>query len=144
LVPVNVNYNPRRDFRPHQLSARVINDFLNFHVNNVTRGTSLGHAIVCADTSATRNRGLLKHTHLNPGEGLWIVPCEGVHTFFMKFALDLVYVDRAKKVKKVVRNVPPWRMSFCITAHSIIELPVGTIDETGTAPGDQLEMVKQG
>ena len=110
----------------------------------MTRGTDLGDSIDLADTSATRNRGLLKHTGLEPGHGLWIVPCEGVHTFFMKFSLDLVYIDRSRRVKKVVRAVPPWRMSFCLTAHSVIELPVGVIDQTGTAKGDQLETVKLG
>jgi len=110
----------------------------------VTRGTDLGDSIDLADTSASRNRGLLKHTGLEPGHGLWIVPCEGVHTFFMKFPLDLVYIDRARRVKKVVRAVPPWRMSLCLTAHSVIELPVGVIDQTGTAKGDQLETVKLG
>ena len=110
----------------------------------MTRGTDLGDSIDLADTSASRNRGLLKHTGLEPGHGLWIVPCEGVHTFFMKFPLDLVYIDRARRVKKVVRAVPPWRMSLCLTAHSVIELPVGVIDQTGTAKGDQLETVKLG
>ncbi len=63
--------------------------------------------------------------------------------FFMKFAIDLVYVSRARHVKKVVRAIAPWRLSLCLSAHSVIELPVGTIDRTGTAPGDQLEFEKQ-
>lgn len=103
----------------------------------------LGETIVRADTSATRRTGLLKHTSLEAGHGLWIVPCQGIHMFFMKFALDIVYVNRAKVVKKVVRAVHPWRISLCLTAHSVLELPVGTIDRTGTAPGDILEVTKQ-
>ena len=95
-----------------------------------------------ADTSATRNVGLLKHKGLNAGEGLWIVPCEGVHTFFMKFAIDLVYVDRKLKVRKVRNAVPPWRLSACLTAHSILELPAGTAHQTGTQPGDELAFEK--
>jgi uncharacterized membrane protein (UPF0127 family) len=109
-------------------------------VRNVSRGTLLGDAIETAETSATRNKGLLSRHGLGPGEGLWIVPCEGVHTFFMKFALDLVYIDRKKRVRKAVRNVRPWRMSFCLPAHSVIELPVGVIDASGTIAGDQLEI----
>ncbi|MGB0125511.1 MAG: DUF192 domain-containing protein, partial [Silvibacterium sp.] len=76
---------------------------------------------------------------LSAGEGLWIIPCESVHTFFMKFPIDLVYLDRSKLVKKVTSNVPPWRLSACLSAHSIIELPSGTIHSTRTVPGDQLD-----
>ncbi len=98
----------------------------------------LGDAIDIADTSAKRTTGLLKHSELRAGEGLWIVPCEGVHTFFMKFALDLVYIDKKNVVRKVVRNVRPWRASLCLTAHGVVELPVGAIEGSGTQKGDQM------
>ena len=91
-----------------------------------------------ADTSAKRRTGLLKRERLEPGEGLWIVPCESVHTFFMKFPIDLVYLDRNRKVRKVRNAVAPWRLSACLLAHSVIELPAGTAAETGTQPGDEL------
>jgi uncharacterized membrane protein (UPF0127 family) len=77
---------------------------------------------------------------LPPGQGLWIVPCESVHTFFMKFAIDLVYLDRKKKVRKVRSAVPPWRVSACLLAHSVLELPAGTVKETLTAAGDEIEI----
>ena len=111
---------------------------MKYRLRNVTRGTVLGEAIDVADTSAKRATGLLKHTELRAGEGLWIVPCEGVHTYFMKFPLDLVYIDKKNVVRKVVRNVPPWRASFCLMAHSIVELPVGTIEGSATRKGDEL------
>jgi uncharacterized protein len=107
-------------------------------IRNQTRGTVLGDAIDRADTSEKRRTGLLKHTHLEPGHGLWIVPCESVHTFFMKFAIDLVYVDKQLKVRKVRHAVPPWRLSACLAAHSIIELAAGAAKESGTEAGDQL------
>lgn len=91
-----------------------------------------------ADTSAKRRTGLLKHKQLDPGDGLWITPCESVHTFFMKFAIDLVYLDREKKVRKIRHGVPPWRLSACLAAHSILELPPGTAKQTGTQRGDVL------
>jgi len=69
-------------------------------VRNHTRDTVLAHAVEVADTSAKRRTGLLKHEKLEPGEGLWIVPCESVHTFFMKFPIDLLYLDRRHKVRK--------------------------------------------
>ena len=95
-----------------------------------------------ADTSEKRRTGLLKHERLEPGEGLWIVPCESVHTFFMKFPIDLVYVDRHHKVRKVRNRVPAWRLSACLSAHSIVELPAGTVEESGTQVGDELAFDK--
>jgi len=107
-------------------------------VQNATRGTLIGNAIDCAETSAARRVGLLNHSGLEEGAGLWIVPCESVHTFFMKFCIDLVYIDRRHCVRSVVRRLAPWRLSMCLAAHSILELPGGTIDRTNTQKGDQL------
>lgn len=115
---------------------------MKFHVRNVTRGSLLGDSIERADTSATRKTGLLPRAGLEPGEGLWIVPCEGVHTFFMKFAIDVVFIDRKRRVRKLVPALRPWRMSLCLPAHSVIELPVGVIERTQTRKGDQLEVAK--
>ena len=115
-----------------------------YRLRNLTRGTSLGDAIDLADTSRKRRVGLLKHTELRPGEGLWIVPCESVHTFFMKFAIDLLYVDRKNIVRKIVPGVPPWRLSMCLSAHSIVELAAGSIEPTGTRKGDQLDFESLG
>lgn len=106
---------------------------------NLTRNTELATQAEVAETSAARSKGLLGRTDLPAGSGMWIVPCESVHTFFMKFPIDLVYIDRHRKVKKVRSSVPPWRLSACLSARSIIELPSGTILHTQTAPGDQLE-----
>jgi uncharacterized membrane protein (UPF0127 family) len=92
-----------------------------------------------ADTAAKRNKGLLGRACLAPGEGLWISPCEAVHTFWMQFPIDLVYLDRKNRIRKLVSAVPPWRLSACLRAHSVIELPSGTIRETQTQPGDTLE-----
>ncbi|HJT86306.1 MAG TPA: DUF192 domain-containing protein [Bryobacteraceae bacterium] len=109
---------------------------------NQTRGTLIADAADIADTSAKRRTGLLKHERLNPGEGLWILPCESVHTFFMKFAIDLVYLDKKNKVRKVCHAVAPWRVSACFRAHSIVELPAGAIHQSGTQVGDELVLEK--
>jgi uncharacterized membrane protein (UPF0127 family) len=95
-----------------------------------------------ADTSAKRRTGLLKHTSLQPGEGLWIAPCEGVHTFGMKFPIDVIYLSRKKQVLKARRVMVQRRISFCLRAYSVLELPAGTLAETGTVAGDQLEFEK--
>jgi len=109
-------------------------------VRNQTRNTILADAAEVADTSEKRRTGLLKRERLEPGQGLWIVPCESVHSFFMKFAIDLVYLDRDKKVRKVRHRMAPWRLSACLTAHSILELPAGVVATSGTQAGDQLEI----
>jgi uncharacterized protein len=110
-------------------------------VLNLTRQAVLGDSVEVADCGATRRKGLLGRSGLPGGEGLWIVPCESVHTFGMKFPIDLVYLDRRKRVKKVRSDVPPWRMSACLSAHSVLELASGTINKTHTRPGDNLEFL---
>jgi uncharacterized membrane protein (UPF0127 family) len=99
----------------------------------------LANRLEVAGSGATRTKGLLGRDGLNAGGGLWIVPCESVHTFFMRFAIDLVYLDRKNKVKKVRSAVGPWRVSACLTAHSVLELPAGTVRDTLTKAGDTLE-----
>jgi uncharacterized membrane protein (UPF0127 family) len=106
---------------------------------NLTREVVLAQRVEVADYGASRRKGLLGRSGLPAGEGIWIVPCESVHTFGMKFPIDLVYLDRNKKVKKVRSGVPPWRLSACLSAHSVIELAAGTIHMTQTNPGDKLE-----
>ena len=111
-------------------------------MRNLTRGTVLADRAVAADTSVARRTGLLKHTGLQGGEGLWIVPCEGVHTFGMKFSIDVIFVSRKRVVLKTRGNMVRRRIAFCLRAHSVLELPVGMIGQSRTAPGDQLEFVK--
>jgi uncharacterized membrane protein (UPF0127 family) len=115
---------------------------LKIQVRNLTRDVVLADAAEVADTSAKRRTGLLKHTSLQPGDGLWIVPCESVHSFFMKFTIDVLYLDRKHRVKKIRPEMVPWRVSACLTAHSVLELPAGTITRTATQRGDQLEIKK--
>ena len=104
----------------------------------------LAEAADVADTSAKRRTGLLKHSRLEPGAGLWILPCESVHTFFMKFPIDLVYLDKRLTVRKVRHAVPAWRLSACMSAHSVLELPAGAVESTGTTVGDILAVEKLG
>jgi uncharacterized membrane protein (UPF0127 family) len=107
-------------------------------VRNIREGTVLGHSIRVANTSRSRRKGLLGSHGLKSGEGLWIVPCEGVHTFAMRFPLDIVYLDRRNHVRKIVTDLQPWRVSFSLMARSVLELPAGTISATRTRVGDQL------
>ncbi len=59
----------------------------------------------------------------------------------MRFPIDLVYLDRKRRIKKVRSAVGPWRLSACLSAHSVLELPVGTISATQTERGDTVEFV---
>lgn len=109
-------------------------------IRNATRSTVVADRAEVAGSGAKRSKGLLGRKGLAPGEGMWIIPCEAVHTFFMQFPIDLIYLDRKHCVRKVRSSVPAWRISACLSAHSVIELPAGTIQQTGTHAGDLIEI----
>jgi len=109
-------------------------------IRNITRNTIIAANAEVARSGAKRSEGLLGRKGLGPGEGMWITPCEAVHTFFMQFPIDLIYLDRKHCIKKVRSNVGPWRLSACLSAHSIIELPSGTIRDSQSQPGDLVEV----
>ena len=111
-------------------------------VRNQTKNTSLGDSVGIADTSATRRTGLLKHSRLEPGQGLWIAPSEAVHTFGMKFPIDVLFLDKKRKVLKIKNEMQRSRMAICLRAHSVLELPSGTAAAMQTTVGDQLEFEK--
>ena len=114
----------------------------NVIVRNLTKGTIIASEASAADTSQKRRTGLLQHASLPEGQGLWIVPTEAVHTFGMKFSIDLLFLDRRKKVLKMRQNMGRRGIAICLRAHSVLELPAGTIQATGTSAGDQLEFLK--
>lgn len=111
-------------------------------VRNKSKKTLLTDRADIADTSKKRKIGLLKHTKLEPGEGLWITPCEAVHTIGMKFPIDIVFLDKQRRVVKIRSDVQRWRMAACLRAHSVLELPSGRAEATETVAGDQLEFEK--
>jgi uncharacterized membrane protein (UPF0127 family) len=120
-------------------AAQVEPDIL-MQVSNLTRQTVLATGIKLANSAARRRNGLLGRHRLHPDEGLWILPCEAVHTFGMQFSIDLVYLDRKNRIKKLRSEVPPWRLSACFSAHSVLELSPGTIRKTQSKRGDELEL----
>jgi hypothetical protein len=108
-------------------------------VINRTRGTLLADRASAARSFWSRLAGLLGRASLKPGEALLIEPCSSVHTLFMRFAIDVLYVDRGGVVVKCVPDLRPFRASAAIRgARSVIELPGGTIRRTATTAGDQL------
>lgn len=110
----------------------------NWHALNTTRGIDLATRLDVASTSRDRNKGLLGRDDLSPGEGLWILPCQAVHTAWMKFPIDLVYLRRDGTVVAMREDLVPWRISGCLCAHSVLELPAGCIEFTRTRPGDTI------
>jgi uncharacterized membrane protein (UPF0127 family) len=125
-------------------SAAAAKSTAALKIRNVTRGLDVATRVEVAGQSGQRRKGLLGRTGLPAGHGLWISPCEAVHTFFMKFSIDLIYLDRNLRVKKVRNSVPPWRMSACLSAHSILELAPGAALASKTMPGDKLEFSDAG
>jgi uncharacterized membrane protein (UPF0127 family) len=99
-----------------------------------------GHVEV-ADGVLSRFRGLMFRDHLPEGHGLALRPCSSIHMFFMRFPLDVVFVDGDGRVVRLYENLKPWRMTRVVTkAKGCLELPVGTIARTGVGVGDTLVM----
>jgi uncharacterized membrane protein (UPF0127 family) len=93
-----------------------------------------------ARTSWSRFMGLMGRPGLEPGRGLWIEPCNSIHMFFMRFAIDVVFLDKQRRVKKVMLNFKPWRVSpIVFGARSVVELPAGTLGDH-TLVGAQLTL----
>lgn len=90
------------------------------------------------ETFWERTRGLLGTRALRDGEGLLITPCSAVHTCFMKFSLDLVYLDRGGNVVKLVKKLRPWRMSCCFAAARVLEVRSSFIRTSGIKIGDRI------
>ncbi len=93
---------------------------------NAANGTLLASRVEKADRFAARVKGLLGRRYLEPEHGLWIEPCMQIHTFFMRFPIDVVFIDNRQHVLSMRSNVPPWRLSpFLFSARSVLELPAG-------------------
>jgi len=107
-------------------------------VRNLTRDRTLAASARHARSAWQRARGLLGHPPLGPGEGLVIEPCKSVHTFFMGYALDVVFAADDATVLGV-QTILPWRLSkLWWGARYAIELPSGSAGDTAT--GDQLSL----
>ena len=111
---------------------------VTYAVDNLTRVTTLATRVKIAASSAERRCGLLKTEFLPRGGGLWIAPCEAIHTIGMRWPIDVAFLDRERRVRKLVRALAPWRMAICFAAYSVLELPQGALGPTGTQIGDLL------
>lgn len=108
-------------------------------VGNRRNGATLASAVVHADDFWLRLVGLMGRDSLGAGEGLLLDPCNSVHTFFMSFRIDLVFLDRDDTVLKVVTALRPWRFALPVAgARKVLELPAGTVIRSDTHVGDRL------
>ncbi len=115
---------------------------MRYRVTNLNRNTLLAANATRADSFLSRFKGLMGVPHLPPGEGLHIAPCNSVHSFFMKIPIDVLFLDATQQVVDVMHAMAPWRMSkVYFNAKSVLELPAGTADATGTKTGDTLEFI---
>jgi len=94
--------------------------------------------IDCTQTAAERMRGLLGAEALQPGDGLWITPCNSVHCWFMAYAIDVIYLCRQGRIIKYVENLKPWRVSACLRAASVIEMAAGEVARLGLQVDDEV------
>ena len=106
-------------------------------VRNVSRNLVLGRAIRRADRFYLRLLGLMFRRELSEGEGLWIEPCRSVHTHFMRFPIDVLFIDRQGGVLHVIPAMQPWRFSPSFReAAAVLEVAAGAAQ--GTAAGDRI------
>ncbi len=109
-------------------------------VINRTRDTVLVERLQIADTFFKRLRGLLGKSGLPSGEALLIRPCNAIHMFGMRFALDVAFVSRDHVVLQTIRALQPGQTAKCAPAAYVLELPCGALDASQTEPGDILEI----
>jgi len=108
-------------------------------VQNHEKRTVLGEAIEVADTAVRRVKGLLGRECLEDGQGLLFKQCSSLHTLFMRFPIDIVFMDKRCKVLKSKANVHPFKLVAApLRAYYALELPAGSIARSGTKVGDHL------
>lgn len=110
-------------------------------MTNRTRDQTLADRARKATNFVSRGIGLIGRRGLGEGEGLVIQPCNGVVSFFMRFTIDVVFVDESGKVLKMLPRMVPWRASSMVRGSKlVVELPAGTLERTGTEVGDVLDL----
>ncbi len=103
-------------------------------------GKTIASRVLKADDAASRSKGLLGRSAMDADEGLWIVPCPMIHTFFMKFPIDVIFLKRDMSVARVIENLKPWRFSpWVFSADSVLELKGGVL-RGAVRKGDRLNL----
>ncbi len=108
----------------------------DYLLRDTRTGTIIASHVELATDSASRRRGLLGRDRLEPGHAMVIAPCGGVHTFFMRFAIDVLFVRKDGRVVKCAHALAPWRIALAPRAYAAIECPAGTLRDAGAQRGD--------
>ena len=101
----------------------------------------LAQHVEVAVTRRARRKGLLGRDGLGSSCALILAPCAAIHTMFMRFDIDAVFVDDDGRAVKVVRRLAPWRIAIGATAHAVVELPAGSLHDDDVAIGDRLYLL---
>ncbi len=109
---------------------------LNLRTNQV-----LADQVQVATSFYQRTKGLLGRTGIEKGEGLYITQCRSIHTFFMRFSIDILFLDSERKVTKVISELKPFRVAFgARRTIGVLELPEGTVDKNRCEIGDLISL----
>jgi uncharacterized membrane protein (UPF0127 family) len=109
---------------------------------NVTKNALLAENAIIAGTFSKRIKGLLGEKDFKKGQALMITPCNSIHTLFMRFPIDVLFVDSDNRIVKLISHMLPFRISgIYFQAHFVIELPAGTLEATSTQKGDRLNLI---
>lgn len=112
-------------------------------LRDTRRNTVIASRLEPAFDSATRRRGLLGRTAFDEGSAMIIAPCSAIHTFFMRMAIDVMFVSRGGQVLKTYSKLPAWRIAFAFRAFAAIELPSGTVERLETRRGDHVLLTSE-
>jgi uncharacterized membrane protein (UPF0127 family) len=128
---------------PTFLSPIVTGSAESYLLQNSRTGLVIAGEIEPAFDSKTRNRGLLGRPRLDDGSALILAPCSSIHTFFMRFAIDVLFVAKDGCVLKIYSALPAWRIGFASGAFAAIELPAGAAAASDTRSGDTLALARR-
>ena len=127
----------------HFLNALLDDAGAHWVVTHAGSGAVVVDTLEAAFDSASRRRGLLGRDELAPGSGLVIAPSNAVHTFFMRFPIDVVFLDRQGRIVKMRGDLRAHRLAACLRGFAVLELPAGTIARTGLVRGDLLTISRR-
>jgi uncharacterized membrane protein (UPF0127 family) len=127
----------------HFLEPLLTRPRLPYYLRNERTGLTVATTLEAAFDSTSRRRGLIGRARLEPDVAVILAPCSGIHTWFMRFPIDVMFVRRDGVVARVCRGVKPWRMALAFRAFAAIELAAGGADHSETQSRDQLRLFRR-
>ena len=121
---------------PSFLSPLRNTDAIGFVLRNQQTGTVVATHLLPAFDSKTRNVGLLGRQSLDPGTAMIIAPTNAVHTFFMRFPIDIAFVKKDGRILKIRKRLPAWRLAGAWGGYAVVEMAAGSFEAAGTGAGD--------